>query len=123
MERNGVLRYGKPVEIVSGSGQTPLNSSAYLCSPSDRVLKVEPLLKFAHRWNPDGTVDSICYRRIAIVATVRIESKLLECEQQHVCNPVFVERFNRTMPRSSETVEDFQDRHNRDARTAHPTRQ
>jgi hypothetical protein len=66
--------------------------------------------KFDHRSNSDGTVDSICYRCIATVATVDDERKLLRCEQQHICDPIQVERFSRTKPPSSETVEVSQNR-------------
>jgi hypothetical protein len=58
-------------------------------------LKVAPLLKFAHRSNLDGTVDSICYRCIATVATVTEEGELLRYEKQHICDPVQAERFSR----------------------------
>ena len=52
----------------------------------------------------DGTVDSICYRCIATVATVYDESKLARFEHDHVCDPAMVERFSRIEPTSSEPV-------------------
>ena len=64
--------------------------------------------KFAHRSNLDGTMDSICLRCIATVATVYDERELLRYEQQHICDPVLVERFDGTKPPSSGTVEDSQ---------------
>jgi len=43
--------------------------------------------RFAHRMNPDGTKDSICYGCYTTVASVMDESGLAEPEAQHVCNP------------------------------------
>jgi hypothetical protein len=57
----------------------------------------------------DGTTDSICRQCIATVATVNDESELLSYEQQHICNPVMVERFSIIKPPFSETVKEFQD--------------
>ena len=64
---------------------------------------------FAHRSNLDTTFDSICLRCIATVATVDDEGHLLPYEEQHICDPVLVERFDGTKPPSSEPVEDFLD--------------
>jgi len=64
--------------------------------------------QFTHRSNLDGTVDTICLRCIATVATVYDEGKLLRYEEQHICDPVSVERFDGMKPPSSETVEDSQ---------------
>jgi len=61
---------------------------------------------FAHRSNLDGTTDSICFRCIATVATVYDEAELLHYEQQHICDPVLVERFDGAKPPSSEEIED-----------------
>ena len=80
-----------------------------------------PLPKFAHRSNLDGTIDSICPRCIATVATAFYEEALLTFEREHVCDPVMLERFDQTKPPSSEPVEEFQT--SRVARTADPTRQ
>jgi hypothetical protein len=66
--------------------------------------------KFAHRSNPDGTMDAICMRCIATVATVYDKDELLRHEQQHICDPVLVERFDGTKPPSSETVKDSENR-------------
>ena len=60
--------------------------------------------KFAHRKNPIGTVDSICPRCAATVATVYVEGELLIYEQQHICDPVLIERYSGKKPPSSETV-------------------
>ena len=54
-------------------------------SVSHRDSVVAQSLKFAHRCNPDGSVDSICYRCFATVATAKVESELHRYEQQHVC--------------------------------------
>jgi hypothetical protein len=64
--------------------------------------------KFAHRSNLDGTADSICMRCIATVATAYDEGELLRYEQQHICDPVLVERFDGTKSPSSEIVVDSQ---------------
>jgi hypothetical protein len=64
--------------------------------------------KFAHRSNPDGTMDAICFRCIATVATVYGEGKLLKFEREHICDPISVARFDGTKPPSSESVEDSQ---------------
>lgn len=63
-------------------------------------------LKFAHRKNPIGTVDSICPRCAATVATVYDLGELLRYEQQHVCDPALMARYHSRKPPSSETVED-----------------
>jgi hypothetical protein len=64
--------------------------------------------KFAHRSNLDGTTDIICLRCIATVATVYDEGEPRTDEQQHVCDPVLIERFDGTKPPSSEAIEDSQ---------------
>jgi len=60
--------------------------------------------KFAHRLNLDRTMDSICRRCIATVATVYDDSELLRYEHQHICDPASVERFQRMMSPSSEPI-------------------
>jgi len=65
--------------------------------------------KFAHRSNLDGTMDSICRRCVGTVATAYHEDELRRYEQQHICNPVVVERFYGRRPPSSEPAEDLQD--------------
>jgi hypothetical protein len=45
---------------------------------------------------------------MATVATVYDVGELLRYEQQHICEPVLVERYNRANPPLSETVEDSQ---------------
>ena len=60
--------------------------------------------KFAHRSNLDGTMDTICLRCIATVATAYREGELLRYEQQHICDPFLIEQFYVKKPPSSETV-------------------
>ena len=64
--------------------------------------------KFAHRSNLDRTFDSICLRCIATVATVYDEVELQRYEQQHVCDPILVERFCGRKPPSHEPVQSTQ---------------
>jgi hypothetical protein len=51
--------------------------------------------KFSHRFNADGTVDSICRECFATVATVGSETELLAKEHLHSCNPQIVEWYHR----------------------------
>lgn len=44
-------------------------------------------LKFAHRRNPDRTVDSICTRCFKTIANVENEAELARIEQRHYCDP------------------------------------
>ncbi|HKF50276.1 MAG TPA: hypothetical protein VKB38_23140 [Terracidiphilus sp.] len=46
-----------------------------------------PTTHFTHRFNPDGTVDSICCDCFATVETANREEELKESEQGHVCDP------------------------------------
>jgi hypothetical protein len=52
-------------------------------------------LMFAHRYNPDGTSDSICSKCFQTIATVRDKAELAEIEGQHLCEPHLLERFQR----------------------------
>lgn len=82
----------------------PLRSEAgRFCISSWSDIKMAELSKFAHRSNLDGTMDTICTRCITTVATVYEEGELLRHEQQHICDPVLVERFDGMKP-LSETV-------------------
>ncbi|MGB6692249.1 MAG: hypothetical protein WBE76_30770 [Terracidiphilus sp.] len=74
------------------------------------VLKGEAMpsseqLKFAHRFIPDGTVDSICPRCFVTVGPAANETDLVPKEEQHVCDPFLVAHYEffKKMPRS-ETV-------------------
>ena len=50
---------------------------------------------FAHRFNADGTVDSICRECFSTVATAGRESELAVKEQAHSCDPQMVEWYRR----------------------------
>jgi hypothetical protein len=50
-------------------------------------------LKFAHRFNPDGTVDSICPRCFVTVDSAAKELDLVVNEEQHICDPFLVARY------------------------------
>jgi hypothetical protein len=52
-------------------------------------------LKFIHRLNGDGTVDSICRDCFATVATALSEPDLREDEQVHVCDTAILERYKK----------------------------
>jgi hypothetical protein len=52
-----------------------------------------PELTFAHRANDDGTIDSICRECFATVSTSLWEADLERAEQEHVCDPAELERF------------------------------
>lgn len=42
---------------------------------------------FAHRFNPDGTVDSICRQCFITVDSKKREADLAPSEHRHVCDP------------------------------------
>lgn len=48
---------------------------------------------FAHRPNPDGTIDSICSHCFFTVATKQWESDLEAEERKHICDPEELERI------------------------------
>ena len=50
---------------------------------------------FARRYNPNGTVDSICPRCFQTIATVKDEAEFSRFEQEHVCDPHVLERLQR----------------------------
>ena len=54
-----------------------------------------PILVFPHRFNSDGTIDSICSRCFATVATEGKESDLKEAEDAHVCSDADLYRASR----------------------------
>jgi len=71
------------------------------------VLKGEAMpsseqLKFAHRFIPDGTVDSICPRCFVTVGSASNETDLVPKEEHHVCDPFLVAHYEffKKMPRS-----------------------
>ncbi|HEY2472469.1 MAG TPA: hypothetical protein VGI45_32090 [Terracidiphilus sp.] len=50
--------------------------------------------KFTHRFNADGTVDSVCHCCFRTVGPVEIESALATLEEEHVCDPDDLLRFS-----------------------------
>ena len=62
-------------------------------------------LKFAHRFIPDGSVDSICTRCFVTAASATNEADLVLKEEQHICDPFLVAHYEffKRIPRS-ETV-------------------
>jgi hypothetical protein len=50
-------------------------------------------LRFVHRSNQDGTIDSICRDCFATVHTAVWEAELEQAERDHRCDPMQVERF------------------------------
>jgi hypothetical protein len=48
-------------------------------------------LGFSHRFNADGTIDSICFECFKTVATSSQEDDLERCERGHTCPPDPVE--------------------------------
>ena len=44
-------------------------------------------ISFARRRKEDSTVDSVCTRCYRTIATDRSESKLVEAEEAHFCEP------------------------------------
>jgi hypothetical protein len=50
-------------------------------------------VKYPHRYNPDGTTDSICPRCFMTIGTSIWESELEEMEASHVCDADQFERF------------------------------
>ncbi len=52
-------------------------------------------LKFLHRLNHDGTIDSICRECFITVATATSSSALDRDEQRHRCNPSLLERYKK----------------------------
>ena len=49
---------------------------------------------FSHRFNRDGTIDSICHCCFRTIGTVTLEADLEALETRHVCNPADVLRLN-----------------------------
>jgi hypothetical protein len=45
-----------------------------------------PRPMFPHRHNPDGTIDSICIRCFATIATEYDEADLRKVEEAHICS-------------------------------------
>ena len=49
--------------------------------------------KFIHRFNNDGTIDTVCRVCFITVATRTCESDLERLEHDHLCNPWMVARY------------------------------
>ena len=52
-------------------------------------------LKFIHRVNEDGTVDSICRDCFVTVATAHSSTALERDEEQHTCEASLLERYKK----------------------------
>ena len=52
-------------------------------------------LKFGHRANDDGTIDSICSQCFTTIASSSHESDLERCERSNSCNPDQLDRYGR----------------------------
>jgi hypothetical protein len=50
-------------------------------------------IRFIHRINEDGSIDSICRDCFLTIATARSRSDLEVQERQHACEPMLVERY------------------------------
>lgn len=50
---------------------------------------------FHHRYRNDGTIESICCKCFAVVATGQHHAELEMPEGEHICTPDQLERFNR----------------------------
>ena len=48
---------------------------------------MKPFGPFAHRSNPDKSIDSICTACFQTIASEDLEGKLLAHEESHVCDP------------------------------------
>lgn len=49
---------------------------------------------FSHRFNLDGSIDSICHRCFATIGTAFQEADLERLEEVHACNPEEELRFH-----------------------------
>lgn len=45
---------------------------------------------YPHRQNPDGSIDSICPRCLAIVASAKNVTELHTCDKKHTCDEAFL---------------------------------
>jgi hypothetical protein len=58
-------------------------------------------MQYPHRRNSDGSVDSICPRCIATIASSTCEADLKRFEACHVCEPWRLAYFEAATPRIS----------------------
>jgi hypothetical protein len=52
------------------------------------------LSPFAHRRNPDKSIDSICTVCFQTIASEDLEGKLIAHERSHTCDPYWQSRFD-----------------------------
>jgi hypothetical protein len=52
-------------------------------------------IKFIHRINEDGSIDSICRDCFTTIATARSRGDLEPEEHKHDCEPMLLERYTR----------------------------
>lgn len=50
-------------------------------------------IKFIHRINEDGSIDSICRDCFVTIATARSRTALELEERKHACEPMILERY------------------------------
>lgn len=60
---------------------------------------------FAHRFNDDGTFDSICPQCFRTIAQTEREPDLQNAEDSHVCEPWLVEHYRKL----SKAVSDYRE--------------
>jgi len=53
---------------------------------------------YPHRFNPDGSYDSICTVCLITIASVSVESELARHEREHSCNPVRLYQLGKYPP-------------------------
>jgi len=51
---------------------------------------MDTLIQFAHRTNPDGSIDSICLTCFQTIASEDNEDRLITYEDRHSCDPYWV---------------------------------
>jgi hypothetical protein len=56
-------------------------------------------IKFIHRINQDGSIDSICRDCFVTVATAKSATDLEREEHHHTCEPVLLLRYKKVMVR------------------------
>ena len=63
---------------------------------------MKTVIPFAHRTNPDGSIDSICTTCFQTIACEDIAGGLIAHEERHSCDPYW--QFSRTPFDSRESV-------------------
>lgn len=59
---------------------------------------------FAHRTNPDKSIDSICTACFQTIASEDVEGKLTAHEESHTCDPYWLYSSPRVNDRESASV-------------------